>query len=141
MKPKILKNYHYRESGLEYVYIDRVEVKSTEYGEAIESFPKDLHKKISIVILKSGRPLRGKEVVFLRKSLKMGQSELSKEIGIPNSTLVSWEKRFLNTELDRPVQAFLRANFLRLFGEKRADLDSILDSELNEENRMISMSA
>ncbi|MFZ4714349.1 MAG: hypothetical protein ACOYL6_11570 [Bacteriovoracaceae bacterium] len=141
MKKKIVKNYHYRESGLEYIFIEKVEVEDTEFGDAIKAFPKDLHKKISILILKSNRPIRGKEVIFFRKALKMGQSDLSTKLGIANSTLASWEKKYLDQPLDKPVQAFLRACFLKMFGEKKVELDFLLDSEVSEKNKTILIAA
>ncbi len=92
MKIKTIQNYHYIESGLEYIFVKKVKSIQTPYGEAI-NIPnaKELHNKIAIAILENNIPLRGRELKFLRKTCEIKQVDLSHWLDLGQSTIANWE--------------------------------------------------
>lgn len=88
------KRYHYRESGLENVYIENIEVCNCEKcGEEEALIPciPELHRVICKYIISQKQPLNGKEVRFLRKNAGLSAKRLSTIIAVDQSTLSRWE--------------------------------------------------
>jgi DNA-binding transcriptional regulator YiaG len=81
---KIIKNY----AGLEYVFVT-VEKNSIAIEAALE-----IDYKIAKEVVKH-KPLRGKEILFLRKQLKLSCAKLSLLLNgaFDASTISKWEKK------------------------------------------------
>lgn len=89
------KPFHYTQCGLDYVYLlDGVKWEKNEYGEfySIHEVEK-LHEFIAHQIITSSRPLRGQEMLFLRKQLTFSQSCLAKMMGITRDTIAKAEAK------------------------------------------------
>lgn len=127
MKTKIVENYHYLESGLEYVYIKKVRAINTSYSLSV-NIPKvkEIHEKIVTLILKHNIPLRGKELRFIRKTLKIIQVDLSNLLGIAQSTLVTWESKELDQQIDSAHSYFLQQYFREKCGLSLIESSTLL---------------
>jgi putative zinc finger/helix-turn-helix YgiT family protein len=87
------KPYHYVESGLDNVYLLGVPVYKCTCGETMVEVPnvEELHKAIAAKILQKPSLLRGKEIRFIRKQMKLKAVELTEQLGISEITLSRWE--------------------------------------------------
>ena len=87
--------YHYRLSGLDYVYlVNGFTRHNTEYGPGISIEDVDsLHKKIAHHVVASLFRLRGQEVRFLRSMLDISQAVLAHILGTKRLTIVRWEAK------------------------------------------------
>ena len=113
---KYIENYNYTECGLEYIVLEKVEIQETNYGQAVHiKNHQELHKTIARLILESNRPIRGREIQFFRKTLKMKQTELSKTLNLSQSTISTWETSEKERPLDLPTQYLLRCFFSEKF--------------------------
>lgn len=105
------KDYHFKECGLDYVYLRGGVIRhKTPYGDGL-SFPeaRDLSKVIARHVVTSPAPICGQEVRFMRSVLRLSQTELGRIMGVDRSTVARWE----GVPHDAiPVPA---ANALRLF--------------------------
>jgi len=102
------KIYHYKQCGLDSVYLlNGFSEHQTEYGQAV-SFKnvKELHKAISLFIIRQESKLSGKEFRFLRKELELTQEQLAKYLGFSVLEINRWEdeKNKLNPACDRLIR-------------------------------------
>lgn len=114
-----IENY----AGLEYVTI-QVNKKSLPIAAAVE-----IEKKIAIEIIKSV-PIRGKEILFLRKQLGMSLFKFANFFNnaFDPSTLGKWEKR-PEERLSNPNETLVRIYFANHYGLKiEADPKKLLPS-------------
>jgi DNA-binding transcriptional regulator YiaG len=105
---KTIKNY----AGLEYVLVT-IEKDSIAIDVAL-----DIDYKIAREIVKH-RPLRGREVLFLRKQLKLSCAKLSLALGgaFDASTISKWEKK-QNDRLSPSNEMYMRVFFSEQFKVK-----------------------
>jgi len=98
---KIIKNY----AGLEYVFVT-AEKDSITIEAALE-----IDYKIAKEIVKY-KPLRGKEILFLRKQLKISCAKLSLMLNgaFDASTISKWEKK-QNDRLSPSNETYMRVFF------------------------------
>lgn len=86
------KTIHYTLCGLEYVYIVNAPIGIDEGDEYIDIPPADIDRMIATAIIRQGVPLRGREVLFLRKALKMNRNQWSEKLGVTASGILRWEQ-------------------------------------------------
>jgi putative transcriptional regulator len=110
--------YHYRESGLDNVYLKNgYKIHKTVYGEGVSIENTDgLHKAIGKWLVEMPKPLVGAEVRFLRLEMDQTQRDLAAFIGTTEQTIRLWER---NREKAIPGMAdrFLRATYLAYLGD------------------------
>ena len=89
------KLYHYRDCGLDYVYLkDGFTHHETPYGKGVSIVAVDaLHEAIAREIVSSPRPIRGQEVRFIRSLLDLSQADLARTIGTTRASVARWEAR------------------------------------------------
>ena len=87
-----IKTIHYTLCGLEYVYIVNAPVGIDEGEEYIDIPPEYIDRMIATAIVREGIPLRGREVLFLRKALKMNRNQWSDKLGVTSSGILRWEQ-------------------------------------------------
>ena len=111
--------YHYRESGLDNVYLENGYRKhKTAYGEGVSIIDTEgLHKVIGQTLICAQRPLNGAELRFLRIEMETTQKDPAGMLGTSEQTLRLWEK-------DREVPPRFSGSpppdhVLRLCGEER----------------------
>lgn len=89
---KKTKTIHYTLCGLEYVYLVEAPIGVDEGEEYIDIPPKQIDRMIASEIVRQGVPLRGKEVLFLRKALGMNRNQWSSQLGVTASGILRWEQ-------------------------------------------------
>jgi putative transcriptional regulator len=90
----ISKPYHYRECGLDDVYLlNGYRKEKTPYGNGVAVEDEDELLHVIALSLVHERPLlSGKELRFLRRRMDMTQSELAKVLRTDVQTIARWEK-------------------------------------------------
>jgi DNA-binding transcriptional regulator YiaG len=131
--------YHYRESGLDSVYLmNGFVIRETERGQLTNIADIDgLHQAIGRVLLDERKRLSGKEFRFLRHELGMSQSVLAELIGTDEQTVARWEKG--QTKAPKTAEATLRLLYEeKLNGNVRVSetLRRIADLEASLDRRM-----
>ena len=102
--------YHYRESGLQNVWLrNGYRIVATPYGDATEiEKVEQLHRAIARAV--QARPrLSGKEFRFLRAEMNLSQEALAQMIGNSAQSVALWEKgRGAPKWADRLMRALYR---------------------------------
>lgn len=83
---------HYTLCGLEYVYLIDAPIGIADGEEFIDLPPEQIDRQIAAAIVREGVPLRGKEVLFLRKALGMNRNQWAKKLGVTASGILRWEQ-------------------------------------------------
>jgi DNA-binding transcriptional regulator YiaG len=81
--------------GLDYVEVRSVPVRSSadkELGDVIVADMGDLERRVSSEIIRQRLPLRGKEVLFLRKALGMSMEKFANHLGLTAASILKWER-------------------------------------------------
>jgi YgiT-type zinc finger domain-containing protein len=94
-KPILKKTstYHYKESGLDHVYLENVSVYECPCGTVYPSVFRvaRLHELIAKSLLEKSSLLEGKELRFLRKTLLMSSKSFSQALNVGLTTYSKWE--------------------------------------------------
>jgi len=105
-----MKSYHYRECGLDYVYLangfKRCKTASGEHVIMIDDTP-GLHAAIRENVVGLPRPLTAQEFRFLRKELDVSQRQLASVVGVDEQTISMWERG--NSPIQKSAELWLRA--------------------------------
>lgn len=101
--------YHYKESGLSYVYLTNGFTVNMMDGEEFVSIDNlyDLHALIGRNIVSQTRPILHEEFKFIRIELNMSQKSLGRLLGVDNQTVARWEKG--QSVIPRTADVTLRA--------------------------------
>jgi len=86
------KTIHYTLCGLEYVYLVGAPIAKDGSDEYIDLSPAQIDNMIAVEIIRQKVPLRGKEVLFLRKALKMNRNRWAEKLGMTASGILRWEQ-------------------------------------------------
>lgn len=103
-----VKRYHYRESGLDNVYLEGgFEIVKSPYGEgvAIEDL-EGLHRAIAQCLIEKPAPLSGAEFRFLRTELDLSQEAMGALCGRNERTVRLWETR--EEPIEEPANLLVR---------------------------------
>lgn len=100
--------HHYKECGLDNIFLDGVEICTCSCGEKIVNIPAmpSLHNVIGLDIIKKKALLNGKEIRFLRKNMGMAAKKLAEIIGVDNATISRWESD--GQDISRSNDRFIR---------------------------------
>ena len=102
------KTIHYQLCGLDYVYLI-IPVSKTSHGEEYIDLPMGvIDRAIATKLIEERVPVRGSEVIFLRKALGMTLSRWGKELGLSPAGILKWEKGH-KRRLSRVNEAAVRA--------------------------------
>jgi putative zinc finger/helix-turn-helix YgiT family protein len=88
------ENHQYKESGLDYVTLANVEVRSCpNCGTREVAIPRmdDLHRVIAQTVITREAVLRATEIKFLRKYLGWSASDLATYMAVAPETVSRWE--------------------------------------------------
>lgn len=77
---------------LEYIVFVDVPMKESKSGDVINLAPEVLDLLAAKAILQNKIPLRGKEVLFLRKVLGLSLEKFANKLDLSSSTVFHWEK-------------------------------------------------
>jgi hypothetical protein len=102
------KTIHYRLCGLDYVYLI-VPVLKLKGGEEMIDLPMGLiDKGIAFKLIEDRVPIRGAEVLFLRKALGLSLKDWADKFGLSAAGVLKWE-RALDKRLAPVNEAAVRA--------------------------------
>jgi len=89
------KPHHYRECGLDYVYLlNGFKIHETPYGKGVSiQHADELHAAIAREIVSSPRPIRGQEARFLRSLMDASQADLARTMGTTRISVTRWENK------------------------------------------------
>lgn len=115
-----MEPYHYRECGLDNVYIEGIEVLTDDDGDDVVVIPDvvGLHRTIARRLVQATGGLNGKEVRFLRTMLGMTQAELAAVLHVDHQTVGRWERS--ETQIQENADTLLR-----LMATQRLKLDEL----------------
>lgn len=102
------KGYHYRESGLDNVYIHGVDVVTDDAGEETFNIPNvmELHREIARGLVTQLYGLSGAEVRFLRTEIGITQAQLARYVNKDGQTVGRWERG--ETPVDSNAEIMIR---------------------------------
>jgi|GEM_PF-1241473 len=103
-----LYNYHYKASGLDYIYVDGFTLGPNFEGEESIAMPgfNKLYRLIAEVIVSLESRMDGKELCLLRMEMDMTQEELAELVHKDKQTIGRWERG--ETLMDAMSDAFIR---------------------------------
>lgn len=139
-KRQHLTSYHYKECGLENVYlIGGVSVRETPRGKSITiEDVEELHKVIAESLLSEKKRLNGRELRFLRHELNLTQEALAALLGTDHQSVARWEKGQYKVPgpADRLIRFLYRESAKGNAGiigplRRLAELDELLNDEEN----------
>lgn len=115
MKATIAKDYHYTMSGLDNVYLSGMSVYKCTCGEIMVEVPntEELHTLIAGELLRKPDLLKGKEIRFLRKQMKLKSTQLANKLAVTQITCSRWEND--KESIGRANDKLLRLTFLHNF--------------------------
>lgn len=122
---EVLSNqiYHYKESGLDNVYLENIEVrecKQCKEKSAIIPRIMQVHKLMALAITLSDTPLNGKEVRFIRTELGYKIKDWAKLLKVSDATVVCWEKS--SQAIGAQSDALIRLCFIQTIQERNSQL-------------------
>lgn len=139
--------YHYRDSGLDNVFLESgVTVHQTPYGEGVSiEDTKGLHRAIGQWLVGLSKPLNGAELRFLRLEMDLTQQDLAQALGTTEQTLRLWEKQRAKV-MSGPADRLLRLLYAEAVGRSgsvreivdrlaRPDVRSGIEARLRETAR------
>ena len=86
------KTIKYTPCGLDYIYLANAPIAKTEDGDEYIDMPVGkIELAIASAIIRCKVPLHGREVKFLRKSLKLPRNDWAKKLGISAAGIFKWE--------------------------------------------------
>lgn len=105
-------HFHFRTCGLDNVYLkDGFNISEDGFSYSISNI-KELHHCIAMYLVNQTSTLAPKELKFLRKELRMTQSELARKVGVDVQTVARWEKGDSETKVaDRMIRILYMTSF------------------------------
>lgn len=90
----MLNDYHYTECGLQSVFIEGLEVHTSEDGEDTYKIPNviQLHRAIATTILTRDSGISPEELRFLRTEMGITQASLAEIMKVEPITVGRWER-------------------------------------------------
>ena len=127
------ERYHYRESGLDNVFVSGVSIYRCKCGEEYVQLPgvDNIHSQIAFALLVKNSLLTGLESRFLRKWLGLKSEELAKALGYTRVTVSRWENEGPSANTDRILRLYVSVtrsiaiDFASLFSPLRTSLRGI----------------
>lgn len=86
-----MKTYHYTECGLDNIYLADGFSLAKDGTMSIENIH-GLHKAIAEILVNLSRPLKGKEIRFVRHFLDVNQKTLGEQLCVSYQAVLRWEK-------------------------------------------------
>jgi len=79
-------------SGLDYFTIKNCPMRETKFGPALEINLGLIEMLAARMIIEKGFPLRGMEVLFLRKTIGCSMAAFAQKLGLSVGAIQKWEK-------------------------------------------------
>lgn len=107
----IVKQYRYRESGLDNVFVNGVGLYRCKCGQEYVQLPgvQAVHDQVAAVLLKKESLLTGPESKFLRKWLRLTSEAMAQALGYTRVTVSRWENEGPSAKTDRALRLYASA--------------------------------
>lgn len=117
--------YHYKESGLENVYLKNIPVYECSCGTLYASIFRviRLNDLIAKTLLEKTALLNGEEIKFLRKNLYLSSKKFSSALGLDKTTLSKWENN--RQEHNERNDRFIRLSYIIYKGIQKKEAQRI----------------
>jgi len=121
--------HHYKECGLDNIYLVGIEIHKCSCGEEIVNIPAitELQSLVAIRLIKKKTLLDGKEIKFLRKNAGLTAKRLGEIIGIDNSTISRWEND--SQAISRAHDRLLRIIYANIKGIPQEQINSFIQED------------
>jgi DNA-binding transcriptional regulator YiaG len=77
--------------GMDYITVE-IPVKPSKHGDILALPAGEVEKLVARAILENRIPIRGIELKFLRKAIKLSQGGFAAEIGLTGPCILKWER-------------------------------------------------
>jgi putative zinc finger/helix-turn-helix YgiT family protein len=127
------ESYHYKESGLENIYLDGIESRTCpSCGEEIINIPavSELHSKIGQILINKKSLLNGREIRFLRKNAGLSAKKLSGIVGVDKSTISRWENS--GQKISAPHDRLVRLIYSGIKNFPKEDIQNLINEGFEE---------
>ena len=117
------QRYHYKECGLDNVYLENIEVRTCEScGVKSPRLPRilELHSTIARAVALQPTPLRGIDLRFLRKQLGYTAKRWASLLRVDASTLSRWEND--EQPIGAQSDALIRFLYFRIRDEQEGEM-------------------
>ncbi|SPD74425.1 Transcriptional regulator, XRE family [uncultured Desulfobacterium sp.] len=127
--PCATADHHYKECGLDNVYLRGIEIHRCSCGEEIVSIPAvtKLHSLIGQILLKKRSILDGKEIKFLRKNLGLTGKKFAEFIGTDNATVSRWENE--TQSISKAHDRLIRLVYSTIKGIPQEEIKSVIQQD------------
>lgn len=133
--------YHYKECGLDYVYLENGYTEhETPYGKGVSFDDVDaMNNGIAKIIIQHKSHLQGQDVKFLRSVINMSQTRFGHMIGVSRASIASVEAEPLK-DVSKPMDKLARIFALEYIDDQkvRALIDRLGDIDDAQDNEEIS---
>lgn len=130
MKAKVIERYHYKESGLDNVYLRNIlSFTCPDCKDTVVDIPApvQLHIVLSLAIASKEGMLTGPEIRFLRKEVGMPSKSLAEKMGVDPVTLSRWENDSGDANKPKSSDRLVRMTFRVMMCERLDTLISYLE--------------
>jgi len=106
-----VEQYHYRESGLDNVFVRGVGIYKCKCRQEYVQLPKakEVHNQVASALLNKASLLTGEESRFIRKWLRLTSEEMAKALGYTRVTVSRWENEGPPAKTDRALRLYASA--------------------------------
>ncbi len=124
--------HHYTECGLDYVFLESIDVCKCSCGEKFVIIPAmpQLHSLIGLTLIKKKALLNGQEIRFLRKNMGLTAIKLSKIIGVENATISRWENG--KQTITKPHDRLLKLVYSNIKGIPTDKIKHLIEEDFKE---------
>jgi len=128
----IKDKHHYTECGLNYVFLEGVDVCECTCGEKFVIIPAmpQLNSLIGFSLIKKKALLNGQEIRFLRKNMGLTATKLSKIIGVDNATVSRWENG--NQTITKPHDRLVKLVYSNIKGVPTDKIKHLIEEDFKE---------
>lgn len=113
-----IENYHYKESGIDDVYIETKVFRCNTCKEIMAELPnmQELHHVIAMALVNKNAKLSGREIRFLRKQLSLKAKDLGIILSVTQQTVSRWEND--KEEISQYNDKLIRLVYVQTMQEK-----------------------
>jgi len=117
-----MKIYHYTECGLDNIYLDGGFSIAKNGTLSIRDIH-GLHREIAEVLANLSRPLKGKEIRFIRHYFDINQKTLGEQLCVSYQAVLRWEKS--KSKITKTADRFLKVLLYGYLHEDASTLETV----------------
>lgn len=103
MKTTTMKNF----AGLTYVTVLNIPVRSSDFGDVIDTDPRELERLVAVALIENKIPITGVEFRLLKSAIGLSNEAIGDKLGISRNTVLKWGKE-IEKRLPPPYEMLVR---------------------------------